>query len=560
MMIVAQDGSGQFKRIQDAIDSIPEQNNKRVTIFIKDGIYKEKLTINKPLVSLIGTHKEKVKITFADYAKKTLENGKPMGTFGSYSTIITGDGFLAKNITFENNAGSGDIVGQAVAVYVDADQVEFHYCSFLGRQDTLFTAPLPPKPIEGDRFGGPREGLKKRLERSYFNNCYLEGDVDFIFGSAKTVFEQCTIHSLDKFQPINGYITAASTPMDQPYGYVFKDCFLTSDAPAQTVYLGRPWRDYARTVFINSWMGKHIREEGWHNWDKVHAEKTTYYAEYNSQGPGGSMEKRVPWAKVLTDEQAKQYTIATILGVDQGWPTLGVQEAASTRIYLAGDSTVEDVSPGQGIKKGWGQQIRPYFMKDVQFINKARGGRSTKSFIHEGLLQEILSEIKANDFLFIQFGHNDQKIEDETRGTDPYSTYQEYLTHYITGARDKGAIPILLTPVNRRTFDEQGKLVNSLDEYPEAMRQLAASMQVPLIDLWEKSMKLYEELGPEETKKFFSWYETKNPDTTVDDTHFSAYGATRIAELVIEGIQEIGLPINDCLIGNVVKIHSKGGV
>jgi pectin methylesterase-like acyl-CoA thioesterase/lysophospholipase L1-like esterase len=556
-MIVAQDGSGQFRTIQEAIDSIPAQHDERVIIYIKDGVYKEKLTINKPLVSLIGTHKDQVKITFDDYAKKTLDNGKLMGTFGSYSMIITGDGFMAKNITFENSAGCGDIVGQAVAVYVDADQVEFHYCSFLGSQDTLFTAPLPPKPIEGDRFGGPRDGLKKRMERSYFNHCYLEGDVDFIFGSAKTVFEKCTIHSLDKFQEINGYITAASTPMDQTYGYVFLDCILTSNAPARSVYLGRPWRDYAKTVFINCWMDEHIREEGWHNWDKLHAEQTTYYAEYNSRGPGGCMEKRVPWAKILTDEEAQEYTIATILGSEKGWPTIsGEQDAEPIRIFLAGDSTVEDVSPEQGIKKGWGQQIPPFFTNHVQIINKARGGRSTKSFIDEGLLQGLLGEIKANEFLFIQFGHNDQKIEDESRGTDPYTTYQAYLSEYIAGARERGAIPILLTPVNRRTFDEDGKLVNSLGEYPEAVRQLAALQQVPLIDLWEKSKALYEELGPEETKKFFAWYELENPDTSRDDTHFSACGATKIAELVLEGIQELGLPLSDFLIENVFKIHS----
>jgi pectin methylesterase-like acyl-CoA thioesterase/lysophospholipase L1-like esterase len=549
-MIVAQDGSGQFQTIQDAIDSIPVHNEERVLIYIKDGVYREKLIIDKPFISLIGTHKDKVKITFGDYALKILSDGEKMGTFSSYSTIITGDSFLAKNITFENSAGSGTVVGQAVAVYVDADQLEFHHCSFLGSQDTLFTGPLPPKPIEGNRFGGPRDGLERKKGRSYFRDCYLEGDVDFIFGSATTIFDHCEIHSLDQSKDINGYITAASTPIDQEFGYVFLNCNLTSNAAAHTVYLGRPWRDYAKTVFINCWMGEHIREEGWHNWDKQHAQKSIFYAEYNSRGPGGCMEKRVHWANLLTDEEAKEYTIQTILGRDEGWPTISEGSNIPIRIYLAGDSTVEDVSPEQGNKKGWGEQITPYFTTDVQIINKAMGGRSTKSFINEGRLQEILDDIKRNEFLFIQFGHNDQKIEDDLRGTDPYTTYQECLTRYIDGAIEKGAIPILVTPVNRRKFDEQGKLVNSLEEYPEAMRQLAEKKKIKLIDLWDKSRILYENLGVEETKKLFAWYELENTDTPRDDTHFSAYGATIIAELVIKGIEELDLSISDYFIDN----------
>ncbi|WP_235714553.1 rhamnogalacturonan acetylesterase [Neobacillus dielmonensis] len=225
------------------------------------------------------------------------------------------------------------------------------------------------------------------------------------------------------------------------------------------------------------------------------------------------------------------------------------------RVFLAGDSTVEDVKPEQGIKKGWGQQIPPFFTDEVEFINKAAGGRSTMSFINEGRLAEILDEIKAGDFLFIQFGHNDQKMEDETRGTDPFTTFQEYLTQFINGAREKGAIPILLTPVNRRTFDESGKVLNSLGDYPEAVRQLAVSQGVLLIDLFEKSKALFEKVGAEAAKQFFAWYEQepKKRDPKVDDTHFSAFGATKIAELVTEGIKELGLPISDYLIENKIS-------
>ncbi|WP_046175544.1 pectinesterase family protein [Domibacillus indicus] len=306
-MIVAKDGSGAFTSIQEAIDSVPDSNTEWVTIYIKDGVYKEKLVITKPFVSLMGISPEKVTITYDDYAKKKGPNGEEMRTFASYSVFIGADHFTAKNITFENSAGCGSVVGQAVAAYVDGDQMEFHHCRFLGHQDTLFTGPLPPKPIEGTTFGGPMEGKERKAGHSYFYDCYLEGDIDFIFGSSTAVFDSCEIFSLDRREEVNGYITAASTPEGQPFGYVFLNCRLTGSAAPETVYLGRPWRDYARTVFINCWMGPHIKKEGWHNWDKKRAEKTTFYAEYNSSGPGGRMESRVQWAHRLSAEQAAGY-------------------------------------------------------------------------------------------------------------------------------------------------------------------------------------------------------------------------------------------------------------
>lgn len=212
------------------------------------------------------------------------------------------------------------------------------------------------------------------------------------------------------------------------------------------------------------------------------------------------------------------------------------------RIYLAGDSTVENVLPEQGNKMGWGQVISEFFTDDVLFMNEAKGGRSSKSFIEEGRLNKILEVIEKGDYLFIQFGHNDQKVDEPHRGTDPYTTYQKYLTQYIVEAREKHAIPVLLTSVNRRTFTEDGKLFNGLGEYPEAMRQLALSFQVPLIDLWEKSKQLYEQLGVEGSKRLFAWYELEDPEIPTDNTHFGRYGAREIAKLVVSGIKELQMP------------------
>lgn len=318
-MIVAKDGSGDFRTVQNAIDSVSENNQDRITIHIKNGVYKEKINITKPYIKLIGESSEKTILTFDDSANKIFPNGEKYRTFNSYTVFISGNDFTAENITFENSAGSGDVVGQAVALYVDSDRTIFKNCRFIGQQDTIFTGPLPPKPIEGNDFGGPREGKPRRNVRQYFESCYIEGDIDFIFGSSIVVFNKCEIFSLDKNKPVNGYITAASTPEGLDFGYVFIDCKLTSSAKEQTVYLGRPWRDYAKTAFINCYMGKHIKKEGWHNWDKKQAENLVSYVEYNNYGPGATLDKRVKWVKVLSEEEISIYSISNVLSGNDNW-------------------------------------------------------------------------------------------------------------------------------------------------------------------------------------------------------------------------------------------------
>lgn len=322
-MRVAADGSGDFLTVQEAVDAVPENNSQKVTIHIKNGVYKQKLFINKPWICLIGESVDKTIITFDDYALKTLPEGESMGTFRSYSTFIGGDDFTAENIAFENSAGEGSVVGQAVATYVDADRVVFRNCRFLGNQDTLFTGPLPPKPMIANSFRGPREDAPRRVGRQYYEDCYIQGDVDFIFGSAIAVYHRCEIFSNDRNSGVNGYITAASTPEGQEYGYVFIDCKLVSDAAPQTVYLGRPWRNFAKTVFIDCWMGEHIKAEGWHNWNKTESEQTTLYAEFNSRGPGARMQERVPWAHILKAEEAWNYSIERVLAGSDGWNPRG---------------------------------------------------------------------------------------------------------------------------------------------------------------------------------------------------------------------------------------------
>lgn len=218
------------------------------------------------------------------------------------------------------------------------------------------------------------------------------------------------------------------------------------------------------------------------------------------------------------------------------------RKKGETWIYIAGDSTAATYPEKRAPRAGWGQMLDPFFDEDIRVINKAKSGRSSKSFIAEGRLDDILSEIQPNDYLFIQFGHNDAKTNSPERYTEPFSTYKHYLKQYIDGARDKGAIPVLLTPVERRSFSNDGKISASHGDYPEAMKELAAEENVPLLDLTKRTTVLYNQLGPVATKHLFMWLEAGRypyyPEGESDNVHFQEEGARKIADLVIEGIEE----------------------
>ncbi|WP_159519239.1 pectinesterase family protein [Sunxiuqinia indica] len=288
--VVSKDGSGDFTTVQEAIDAVPHFRKERTTIFIKNGVYKEKLILpsSKNKVSFIGESVENTLITNDDYASKENCFGEEMGTTGSSGFYVFGNDFNAENITFENSAGS---VGQAVAVRVTGDRIFFNNCRFLGNQDTLYP--------QGEN------------SRQYYKNCYIEGTVDFIFGWSTAVFEDCEI-----FCKAPGYVTAASTLEETPFGFVFLHCKITGNAPAGSVYLGRPWRPYAKTAFIECELSEVIKEEGWHNWGKEEAERKSTYVEYQNTGEGANPKKRVAWAPQLTKEQRANYTLENIF---DGW-------------------------------------------------------------------------------------------------------------------------------------------------------------------------------------------------------------------------------------------------
>ncbi|MCP2028672.1 pectinesterase [Flavobacterium sp. HSC-32F16] len=285
LITVAQDGSGDFTKIQDAVYACPAFPYEKVTIYVKNGIYNEKVRIPEwnNNVILKGESKENTIITFEDnFSKIALGRNS---TFYTSTLLVEGDDFSASNLTIKNASGDK---GQAIALSVTGNRVKISNCNLLGNQDTLY--------------------LSGKNAKQYFKDCYIEGTTDFIFGGAAALFENCIIHSIK-----SSYITAASTPSGTPFGFVFKNCKLTANPEAKDVYLGRPWRIYAKTVFINCEMGKQIKPEGWENWSKPDAEKNAFYAEYNNSGEGFQPKKRVTWSHQLTKKEADKYSIENIL-------------------------------------------------------------------------------------------------------------------------------------------------------------------------------------------------------------------------------------------------------
>lgn len=298
--VVSPDGHGDFKTVQEAIDACPDYSHKEITrILVKAGTYKEMVSIphTKFRLYIKGEGAENTLITYDKYAK-ALWPGRDIavGTSGSASIYIHASYITFEDIAFENSAGEGKEIGQAVAVFTDGDFLFFNRCRFLGNQDTLYTYGRFGK------FGG--------IKRNYFKDCYIEGTTDFIFGTSIAYFEGCTIHSKK-----NSYVTAASTLQGQKYGYVFKDCKLTAAPGIDKCYLGRPWGAYAKTVFIGCELGEHIVADGWHDWEKEgkpNTKKNSFYAEYGNYGPGAEG-PRVKWAHKLKARDLKDYTFEKVM-------------------------------------------------------------------------------------------------------------------------------------------------------------------------------------------------------------------------------------------------------
>jgi pectinesterase len=290
-IIVAKDGSGQFRTVQEAVMSVPAGTpDQPVVIHIKPGVYKELIYVQreKRCIRFVGEDAQTTVLTFDLNANMIGLDGKPIGTFRTPSTVIDADDFAAEHVTFENSAGP---VGQALAIRVDGDRATFRKCRFLGWQDTIFL----------------------NRGRQYFEDCYIDGHVDFIFGGATAWFERCHIHCRR-----DGYITAASTPEDVAHGFVFARCRLTGGDGVKT-YLGRPWRAYSAVAYVETEMSDVVRPEGWDNWKLPEREKTSRYREYRNAGPGAKQGTRAAWTRQFTPTEAQALDVAAVLGGSDGW-------------------------------------------------------------------------------------------------------------------------------------------------------------------------------------------------------------------------------------------------
>ena len=502
--VVARDGTGQFTSVQEAISAAPMKTDPatpRWVILVKPGTYNERIYVQRERgnIHVIGEAPESTVITFNLHANLPGPDGKPIGTFRTPTVQIDGDGMIWENITIANSAGP---VGQALALRADGDRLEFHHCRFLGWQDTILV----------------------NRGRHYFSDCYIEGHVDFIFGAATAYFDHCHIHVLR-----DGYITAASTPKDQPHGFIFADCKITGETGAKT-YLGRPWRDFAKTVFLRTEMSAAVRPEGWDNWKKPHAEQTTFYAEFGSTGPGANPATRVSWAKPLTADDAAALTPEKVFGEN-----FFSHDAASktsslphVRIVLVGDSTVSD-------HDGWGSGFKRFLFPDAECINTALNGRSSKSFRAENHWEPALA--LKGDYYLIQFGHNDQPGKGPDRETDAATTYAANMTRYVDEVRAIGAQPVLVTSLTRRDFDpaNPNRIVSTLTPYVDAVKKIAAEKNVPLIDLHARSIEFCERLGPEKTRAL----NPKKANGELDTTHLSNETNAVFARLVIEDLARV---------------------
>ena len=287
-LVVSRDGTGNFRTLQEAIESARAFMDYTVTIYVKNGVYKEKVIVPSWVenIDIIGEDRDKTIITYDDHA-----NINKMGTFRTYTVKVEGSDITFKNLTIENNAAQ---LGQAVALHTEGDRLKFINCRILGNQDTIYTG--------------------AKFTRLYFKDCYIDGTTDFIFGPSTALFENCMIHSKR-----NSYVTAASTPKEAKYGYIFKHCKLTAEPGVDKVYLGRPWRPYAYTLFIECELGKHIVPAGWHNWGKQSNEETARYMEYKNTGEGANVSERVAWSKQLTKKEAEAVTVDAIFGTQSNW-------------------------------------------------------------------------------------------------------------------------------------------------------------------------------------------------------------------------------------------------
>ncbi len=299
--------------LQSAIDRLPDDGTPAV-IRLLPGVYREKAELRRPHTTLLGSGAEATRIVWGDAAKALHADGRPNGTFRSYTLLVLAADCHLQGLAVQNEAGPRSEAGQCIALFADGDGFTCEDCHLLSHQDTLFTAPLPPREVQPGGFLGPTQLTPRTPQRQTYRRCVIKGDIDFIYGGAAAWFEDCDIVAVSDEDGAHGYCTAASTPEGQKYGYVFHRCRFTGEnVPDGSFYLGRPWREFAQTVLIDCELGPHIRPEGWHDWSKPAFHQHGLYAEHGCTGPGADTARRAPFVRSLTEDEAAQITYEDFL-------------------------------------------------------------------------------------------------------------------------------------------------------------------------------------------------------------------------------------------------------
>ncbi|MCR4882136.1 MAG: hypothetical protein K6A68_01065 [Clostridiales bacterium] len=533
MIIVSKDGSGDYTSIQDAIDSVKDADRNPTIILVRMNEYRERVIVNKDNIRIVGEARDRTVITWSACAKDQDPEGRERGTFLSFTMLVTGHNVGVENLTIRNDAGDGRKVGQAMAVYAAGDRGVWRNCRLMAAQDTLFCGPVMPK-VEKEIL--PRISHAECVEsvgdsgithgRQYFEDCWIQGDVDFIFGPYRCWFERCTLFMNER----GGWYTAANTPEGQPHGLVFHRCTLTGACQVGGGYLGRPWRKHARTVFLECSMDEHVSPLGFTDWD---AERvvTENCGEWHTGGAQRDQKTRHPGQKRMNDDEASVWNVQEVLGGYDGWRP----DRRIPTWYLCGDSTMANYPETAFPMTGWGQMLQSLLSENIFVENCAICGRSSKSFLAEKWLSYIEICLREGDKLIISFSHNDEK-KDPLRYTSPFGTFPDYLSLYIDAARAHGAEPVLVTPIARRHFDASGRLLATHGDYPESMRKLAVNRGVRLVDLEKGTMEILQNMSDEESRKLYCHVPKGHPnypDGAADNSHLHRRGAIRYAALFL---------------------------
>ena len=319
--IIAKDGSGDFTSIQAAIDALPAEGTAPAVLLVRPGVYRERVTVHRDGVRIVGEDRERTVVSYSACARDKGPDGKEKGTFLSFTVLVTGKDVEMENLTVRNDAGDGRDVGQAVALYAAGDRGIYRRVTLIAHQDTLFCGPVMPKVLREAGIGETGAECVDSVgdcpptcSREYFEDCFIRGDVDFIFGPYRCWFERCRLHMNAR----GGFYTAANTPEAQAWGFVFHQCALTGDCPAGEAWLGRPWRRFARTLFLGCDMDACVAPRGFSDWDDARR-VTERCGEYASRGPGADMKSRHPCQKRLTPGEAGEITLQAVMAGEDGW-------------------------------------------------------------------------------------------------------------------------------------------------------------------------------------------------------------------------------------------------